>query len=80
MQTPPPRQTDNPVEPLFLARWSPRSFDRSAISAAELETLFDAARWAPSSLNRQPWRFIYAHRDTPAWADFVSLLYPHNAS
>ena len=80
MQTEPQRQTNNPVEPLFLERWSPRSFDRSAISAQDLETLFDAARWAPSSFNRQPWRFIYAHRDTPAWTEFLGLLQPYNAS
>ena len=79
MQIAPSRQTDNPVDPLFLERWSPRSFDRSAIGDGELRTLFDAARWAPSSFNRQPWRFIYAHRDTPSWERFVGLLKPFNA-
>ncbi|WP_174292247.1 nitroreductase family protein [Sphingomonas bacterium] len=79
MQIASPRQTDNLVEPLFLERWSPRSFDRSAIDDGDLQTLFDAARWAPSSFNRQPWRFIYAHRDTPSWERFIDLLKPQNS-
>jgi nitroreductase len=74
------RQADHAIEPLFLERWSPRSFDRSKIDDADLFALFEAARWAPSSFNRQPWRFIYAHRATPAWERFLSLLMPINAA
>lgn len=48
------------------------------IPHAELETLFEAARWAPSSGNQQPWRMLYAHRDTPSWAAFYEILNPGN--
>ena len=45
-----------------------------AIPEANLMTLFEAARWAPSSFNNQPWRILYARRDTPHWATFFDLL------
>jgi nitroreductase len=73
------RTTSTPVDPLFLERWSPRAFDGSKLDTADLFTMFDAARWAPSSFNGQPWRFIYAHRDSAAWPRFLSLLMPFNA-
>ena len=44
----------------------------------ELMTLFEAARWAPSSFNGQPWRFVYAHRNTADWERLYSLLVPAN--
>jgi nitroreductase len=46
----------------------------------ELFSLFEAARWAPSSYNAQPWRFLYAKRDTPEWDLFFNLLIPFNQS
>ncbi|MES2886841.1 MAG: nitroreductase family protein [Pseudomonadota bacterium] len=63
-----------PVAPLFLQRWSPRAFSGEAIEAPALYSLFEAARWAPSAQNAQPWRFIYALRETPAWGTFHGLL------
>ena len=74
------RISDYPIDHRFLERWSPRAFDRSALTAEQLMTLFEAARWAPSSYNVQPWRFLYARRDTPAWDKFLDLLIPFNAS
>lgn len=44
------------------------------LSNDELMPLFDAARWAPSSYNSQPWRFIMARKDSPAWDTFFALL------
>ncbi|MFK4792235.1 nitroreductase family protein [Sphingobium sp. ZW T5_29] len=74
------RQTDTALDPIFLHRWSPRAFDGSVIPAGDLRTIFDAARWAPSSFNYQPWRFLYATRDDAAnWSRFVDLLMPFNA-
>lgn len=73
-----PRTADHAVDPLFIERWSPRAFDPAPISDADLKILFEAARWAPSSFNSQPWRFIYAQRDTPSWADFLGLLVEFN--
>lgn len=72
------RVPDYPIETLFLDRWSPRAFDGSAISVSELMTLFEAARWAPSAYNVQPWRFIYAVRDTPEWERLLATLIPFN--
>ncbi len=72
------RHSDYPVEPLFLDRWSPRAFDASVMPEADLMTLFEAARWAPSSFNYQPWRFLYANRDSADFARFLGLLLPFN--
>ena len=75
-----PRTVTRAVDPLFLERWSPRAFDSSPIPQADLDTLFDAARWAPSAFNYQPWRFLYAHRDSADWTRFLGVLLPFNQS
>lgn len=80
MTTPPARSPDAPVDPLFTDRWSPRAFDRSEISDLDLATIFEAARWAPSAFNHQPWRFVFSRRDGPDWDRFVGLLMPFNAA
>jgi nitroreductase len=72
------RKADHPVEPIFVRRWSPRAMSGEPLSDAELMSLFEAARWAPSSFNEQPWRFLYARRDTPAWPVFLDLLVEGN--
>lgn len=72
------RQSGHPIDPLFLDRWSPRSLSGAPITEAELMTLFEAARWAPSSGNFQPWRFLFARRDTDFWPAFFDLLKPGN--
>ncbi|MEA3032285.1 MAG: hypothetical protein QOH86_301 [Sphingomonadales bacterium] len=76
----PPRSPDHRVEPLFLQRWSPRAFDGSEIPDADLMSLFEAARWAPSAFNSQPWLFLYAKRGDENWERFLSLLIPWNQS
>lgn len=72
------RTVTRAVDPLFLDRWSPRAFDSSAIPQADLDTIFDAARWAPSAFNYQPWRFLYADRDGADWQRFLDVLLPFN--
>lgn len=72
------REPSHPVDPLFTRRWSPRGFDGSPISEAELLTLFEAARWAPSAYNQQPWRFVFGRRDTPAWGPIFNGLIEFN--
>jgi nitroreductase len=72
------RKAAHPIHPLFLDRWSPRAMSGEALSEAELMTLFEAARWAPSCGNFQPWRFLYARRDTDFWPAFLDLLKPSN--
>jgi nitroreductase len=62
------------INPVFLERWSPRSFTGESIDEANLFRLFEAARWAPSANNAQPWRFIYALNNSEAWSTFFSLL------
>ena len=74
------RQPDHPVDPLFLSRWSPRAFDGSEMPEEDLLTLFEAARWAPSAFNSQPWRFLYARRGDAEWERFLGLLIPWNQS
>lgn len=72
------RKPDYPIDPLILNRWSPRSFSSEEIKDPILFSLFEAARWAPSSYNGQPWRFIYAKRNTPSFEKFVSFLVEFN--
>ena len=74
------RVADHPINPEFLERWSARAFTGEAVPEAELMTMFEAARWAPSSYNSQPWRFIYALRDTPSWHGLFGLLNEMNQS
>ncbi len=72
------RTSDLPIDRLFLDRWSPRAMSGEPIGESELFTLFEAARWAPSSGNSQPWRFLYARRDTAHWPVFLDLLVERN--
>jgi nitroreductase len=72
------RHADRPIEAIFLKRWSPRAMTGEALRDTELLTLFEAARWAPSTYNEQEWRFLYARRDTPHWATFFDLLMSAN--
>ncbi len=72
------RTADHPIAALFLDRWSPRTFSGEPISDADLFTILEAARWAPSSSNLQPWRFLYAKRDSVDWPRFVDPLSPGN--
>ncbi|HZC17276.1 MAG TPA: nitroreductase family protein [Caulobacteraceae bacterium] len=72
------RTADHDIEPVFLRRWSPRAFTGEAIPRASLMSLFEAARWAPSAFNLQPWRFVYAVRDTPDWERLLAVLVEYN--
>lgn len=74
------RAVTRAVEPLFLDRWSPRAFDSSVIPQEDLDTIFDATRWAPSAFNYQPWRLLYATRDSADWSRFLGVLLPFNQS
>jgi nitroreductase len=73
------RKPEFPVDPLILNRWSQRALSSEPLSHEELMSLFEAARWAQNSYNNQPWRFIYARRNTPAWTTLLGLLAPSNA-
>lgn len=72
------RTADHDVDPMFLYRWSPRAFTGERMADELLMGLFEAARWAPSAFNAQPWRFVYAHAGTPPWDKLFDLLIPYN--
>ncbi|PKN03534.1 nitroreductase [Candidatus Dependentiae bacterium HGW-Dependentiae-1] len=74
----PKRVADYPILDEILNRWSLRAMSGEPITDQELHSLFEAARWAPSSYNGQPWRFIYAKRETAAWDPLFNLLVPFN--
>ena len=58
-----PADTQHQIHDLLRRRWSPRSFDERPIESEKLRSLFEAARWAPSSNNGQPWRFLVATKE-----------------
>jgi len=74
------RRANYPINPLILNRWSPRSMTGESMSDEELMPLFEAARWAPSSFNEQPWTILFAKRETPQWDLFFSFLIEFNQS
>jgi nitroreductase len=63
------------LHPLIADRWSPRAYDESAtISAHDLTAIFEAARWAPSAFNAQPWKFVLGLRGDENFTTIASLL------
>jgi len=77
MQKPSP--SDIPLNEIIRDRWSPRAFSPTSVSADILKSLFEAARWAPSSNNEQPWAYIVATKeDAPNFAKMVSILVEFN--
>lgn len=72
------RRAQYPIDDIFINRWSPRALSESLMTDEELMSLFEAARWAPSSYNNQPWRFVYAKRKSKFWDRFFNLLVPFN--
>ena len=72
------RKTKYPIDPMFTCRWSPRAFNGEPMDQETLMSLFEAARWSPSGFNAQPWRFVYAHRDTPGWTPLFESLNEFN--
>jgi nitroreductase len=63
---------DHPIQELIVDRWSPYAFADRSVSTDDLRSLFEAARWAPSSYNEQPWSYLVATREQPE--DFQRLL------
>jgi nitroreductase len=64
-----PADVDHPIHDLLRRRWSPRAFSDRMVEPNTLQSLFEAARWAPSSNNEQPWHFIIGTKDDPAAHD-----------
>ncbi|MCP5397176.1 MAG: nitroreductase family protein [Sphingomonadaceae bacterium] len=78
MSIPSQRETHPAVHPLITERWSPRSFDGSAMPQEDLEAIITAAGLAPSAYNVQPWTFIYAHHGDESWDQLLGLLVEFN--
>ena len=74
------RIADPRILPLILDRWSPRSFDGTPVPEGELLAMIEAAGWAPSAFNVQPWTFLHARPGDAHWDRFLSLLVPFNQS
>ena len=68
------------VQELIRQRWSPRAFSDKEIPADDLKTLFEAARWAASSSNEQPWRFLVGRRGDETYKKIFNALVPGNQS
>ena len=77
MTQPNPRIPEAKVDEIFLKRWSTRGFSSEPLRTEEINSLFEAARWAPSSFNLQPWLFLYA-TDGEEREQFNSILVPQN--
>jgi nitroreductase len=74
-----PATVDHPIHELIRERWSPRAFSDKPIPAEVLRSLFEAARWSPSSSNEQPWAFIVATKeDSATHAKLLSTLVEAN--
>lgn len=72
------RNTNYPIMPQFTERWSPRAFADKAVTEEQVLTVLEAARWAPSASNLQPWRFFYGIKGEPEFDTLLSLLVPFN--
>jgi nitroreductase len=66
------------AHPQFASRWSPRAMSGEALTRDEVTSLLDAARWAPSCFNEQPWRFAWALSGTPQWQPVFDVLVEAN--
>ena len=74
-----PAAADYPIHELMKRRWSPRAFAPHPLPRAQILTLLDAARWAASSFNQQPWHFLIATReDEERFAQMLDCLVPGN--
>ena len=73
-----PTNNQFPIYPLIKSRWSPRAFSKKPVEKEKLQSLFEAARWAPSSMNEQPWRFIVGQKGDETWDKIHDSLVEFN--
>ena len=68
------REMNHEIDPIYLKRWSPRAFANKRVEREKLNAIFEAARWAPSAANWQPWRFIFVEKadDKEKFLSFVN--------
>ena len=65
--------TDFPVHPLIASRWSPRAYDPRPVESDKLQRIFEAARWAASASNLQPWYFLVGFKGDEVYTKFLGL-------
>lgn len=70
--------TTHSIAPLIAQRWSARAFADQFLAEDTMEKLFEAASWSASSMNEQPWRYLYAHKGTPAFERMLTILMDGN--
>ncbi len=75
-----PALTKYEIHPIIKRRWSPRSFEDRMVEKEKLQKLFEAARWAPSSFNMQPWKFILGFKGTTSYDKIMDTLIDFNRS
>lgn len=73
-----PAPVDHPVHELIRRRWSPRAFGTEPVTPEQVLTLLEAARWAASCFNDQPWSFLVGFRDDETWQGIHDCLVPGN--
>lgn len=73
-----PAVTPYNIHPLLKKRWSPRAFTHQEVPKESMQRIFDAARWAPSSFNDQPWRFIVGIKGDKTWDMILEALVEFN--
>ncbi len=71
-------RSDLPIHPLIDGRYSPKAFSDREISDRDLDLLFEAARWAPSSYNEQPWRFLVVKKGEEGHAEMLEAMTESN--
>jgi len=71
------RVAEAEIDPIFIERWSPRAFDPSPLPDGMVKGIFEAAKWAPSCMNEQPWLFLYAVAETDL-KEYLDLLVDGN--
>ena len=73
------RKANHEINPIYTKRWSPRAFSSKKVEREKLDSVFEAARWAPSASNNQPWHYIFAESDEDK-ERFLSFILPGNTS
>jgi len=73
-----PAKTSLDIHPIIRKRWSPRTFADKPVEKEKIQRIFEAARWAPSSFNEQPWRFMVGHKGDATWGKLHECMVEFN--
>lgn len=73
-----PTNNNHPLNELIKQRWSPRAFSAKSVEKEKIKSILEAARWAPSAFNEQPWRFIVGEKGGSTYDSILSTLVDWN--